>query len=72
MNTARKRISTYLLHLPFRTACLPDDGDEQQERQQLGLKYTGIPFGDPGAAGATGRKKTILRLGAQIGMKRGF
>ena len=72
MNSARKRISTYLVHLPFRRTFLPHDGDDMQERQQLGLKYTGIPFGDPGAAAATGRKKSILRIGSSIGLKRGF
>lgn len=71
MDTARKRISTYLLHLPFRMANYPGDADEQQKRQQLGLKYTGIPFGTPGAA-AAGRKKRILKMGALMSLQRGF
>ena len=71
MDTARKRISTYLLHLPLRMPSYPGDGGGQESRQQLGLKYTGIPFGTPDA-GATGRKKTILRLANQIGIRRGF
>ena len=72
MNPARKRISTFLLHLPFRMPSLPDDGDEQQERQQLGLKYTGIPFGDPSITPATGRKVRLLKRGCLMSLQRGL